>query len=206
MFRNIRPTPALVAVVSMSALFVATAASASATTTWDTNKGTGTPAWNGAFTATAGPGTLSGPSGGISCTSATATGTLQSNHHSGAAWPTVVNPGTITFTSCKIGGTSYNTHCTYDLDATSYSAGVTEGDVTVDCTMKLATTPICTITGSIPSTYTNATDVIDIPSNVGGLTIHSAAMACPMGSGTGSLTSLPFTVTSAVKPDIIYTP
>jgi hypothetical protein len=194
----------LVLVGSLASLLAVMAASASATTTWDTNKGTGTPAWNGAFTATAGPGTLTGPNAGLSCTSATATGTLQSNHHSGTTWPTIVSPSTITFTSCKIGGTNYNTHCTYDLDATSYSAGVTEGDVTIDCTVKLATTPLCTVTGSLPGTYTNATDVIDVPP--GTLQIHNVGTGCPTGSGNGTLTSLPFTVTSTVKPDIIYTP
>jgi hypothetical protein len=194
-----------VLVASLASLFAVMASSAGATTTWDTNKGTGTPAWNGAFTATAGPGTLAGPNAGLSCTSATATGTLQSNHHSGTTWPTIAT-GNISFTSCKIGGTNYNTACSYDLSATSYSAGVTEGDVFVDCSVKLATTQLCTITGSIPGTYTNATDIIDVPAAATGLTIHNVGSGCPTGAGTGSLTSLPFSVTSTVKPDIVYTP
>jgi hypothetical protein len=201
---------AAVLVASLMSLF-AVMASAAGAATWDTNKGSGTPAWNGAFTATAGPGTLTGPNAGLSCTSATATGTVAAASFAGSTWNNAVS-GNIAFTSCKIGGTTYGVACTYGLNATSWSSGVTSGAADLvaasshGCTVKLATTTVCNINGSIPATYTNSSGVLNVPAASSGLTTTNGSVSCPVGAGSASLTALPFTVTSTPKPSLTFTP
>jgi hypothetical protein len=203
-----RATALAAALMSLVAVLASTAG---ATTTWDTNKGSGSPAYNGTFTATAGPVTLAGAAGfGLACTGATETGILQSNHHAGATWANAVT-GTLSFSSCKSGGTSYGVHCTYGMNATSFSGGVTSIDTDFvvanghGCRVTLGGAfLVCTVTGTVASSYNNATSVLTVPTS-SAWTFSSGTSSCPV-TGPGHQTPLAFTVTSAPKPQITFTP
>jgi hypothetical protein len=193
-----------VAVLAMSlvSLFAVMSSTAGATT-W-TNTG------QSPFTATAPAGTLSSTGSSLNCASATATGVT--NTASGS-FGVSIGHGTISFASCRLGGTVPTVHCTYTLTADSTVGGVTEGAVDVTCGVFIASRENCHIEGRVPATYHNGT--AGPPVMPGQLTVrHSVADlvvtngsgggTCALGSNDrGTLTALTFTVTGGTGPILV---
>jgi hypothetical protein len=184
-------------VVLATALISAVAAMASSAgaVTWHNSGST-------AFTATAGPGSLTVTGVvGLSCTSADATGVTAASNFVGATWKAV--HGTVNFTNCLTGGVPSPTHCTYDLTATTQpSVGVTTGVADVTCTVYQFNAKVCHITGTVHAVYHNWEGAVPgrltllHPGNLRTDTPCAAAIGGPHEPAT--LTSQAFTVTSGL--------
>jgi hypothetical protein len=132
------------AVSSMSLL--GAMSSAAGAVTW-TNTG------DTAFTATAGPGTFSVTTTSLSCTGADASGTTGTAPFTGAIWSAM--SGTATFTGCRLAGITTTMDCPYVLTASSFSAGVTSGNLDVTCDVYQGGFNICHGVGPVPGSHTN---------------------------------------------------
>jgi hypothetical protein len=216
-------------VLGLLAALTAVLASSASASTWHSNVGTGSPAYSGAFTATSGPGTLTGPTAALSCASATATGTIGAASFGANAWPDAAF-GTVTFNTCLIGGQSVSVSCAFTLKANSTTgtaspalSAVTTGTIALTgpatlpggCSVVRLGVEICKVVGStVPATYTN-------PSTVGGTdgrlgiaavaassgnlaTRNGSGGACSVGVGPAALTALTFTTSAPAPVPIIW--
>jgi hypothetical protein len=136
-------TRVVVLVVGLMSVFAALAGAASAST-W-TNSG------STAFTATTGPGSLSVTGvATLSCTSGSATGTAPASTVSATYNVT----GSLSYSSCRLGVITTSVSCSYTLVGNPpVTGGITSGNVTVNCREAVAR---CSITGTIPGQYRNA--------------------------------------------------
>jgi len=172
------------------------------------------------FTASGNPGSLSTSRGTLSCTGGTATGRFSANSSTSQTWNNAAT-GTVTFSGCRIGGTSYATSCSrYQLNAgPNYDftpPGRASGTITAAvCSVTLAGREICAITqnlNALSATYTNpATQLLDIGSNTTALDVRDGSGgSCPLTPPgvtlTGALTNLRFTVTSSPAPVLTVSP
>ena len=185
----------IVLVVGVMSLFAALAGAANAS--W-TNTGSTT------FTATTGPGTLSTSAASLTCSAATATGTAPAS----SAGSTYVVTGNITYSPCAISGTALSVTCTYTLTATRTVTGGVSGSAAVSCAISSATTGRtlsgCTITGSIPGTYTNPVSPTPGRLSVNGSSGLTVGSSCVLIRGAAGLLPNPqvYTVTSGLGPNI----
>jgi hypothetical protein len=187
----------VVLATALASLFAVMSSTAGAVT-WTNTGGT-------TFHATGGPGTLSIGVNNLACGGSTATGVAPMS----SATSTVAT-GTVVFSPCVlIPGQSMFVHCTYTLTANAFSAGVTAGTADVTCDTRLAAAPansLCHISGSTGGTYTNPAG-----GAAGKLTLHASTslvvsngnVACPLGTGNGSLTEQTITVTSVAESPIL---
>ena len=180
-------TRVVVLVVGLMTVFAAMAGAASATT-WRNTGST-------LFTATTGPGTLSAAGVSLSCTSGSATGTAPATE----AGPNYTVTGTLNYPSCRLPPfLTTSVSCTYTLTGVPpVTSGVTAGSVLVNCRESAAG---CTITGTVPGTYRNATGTTAGVLSVRGSTGLTSS-GCIL-SGAASLTPDPnvFTVTAGLSP------
>jgi hypothetical protein len=187
-----------VLVASLMSLFAVMSSTAGAVT-WSNDGGT-------AFTATSGPGTLSGGGSSLACASGDATGTAATGPFVGATWTAA--SGTVRFTTCNIGGIPHNVHCRYTLTATGQSVpSVTNGNVDVTCDVNLVANKICHIEGSVPGHYVNPPSPrVIITHAASGLTpTDVSGDSCPL-SPPVTLTTLTFNLTSGSPPIITRRP
>jgi hypothetical protein len=143
MFNKISRVAALVtAVLSLLGIMSATAMG----TSW-TNSG------STAFTATTGAGTLTTSAATLTCSGSTVVGTAGTS----GTLPSLVASGTASFSGCDIAGVrTYVVACSrWDLRASTIAGGVTNGTLTVACTISVGGNAICTITGTLTARYTN---------------------------------------------------
>ena len=149
------------------------------------------------FTATAGAGTMavtgSGGTNNVSCTHATATGTIPG----GSTVGTVLSvTGTGLSTPCSLSGTPVFAQCTYTLTAFAYTAPVTTGNARQHCVVRVdsgTTTALCTLEGSVPGHYVNP-----IGATPGRVTSTAANTVIVTHASGTSCASLLGTFTSAV--------
>jgi hypothetical protein len=167
-------------------------AGASQASTWQNTGDT-------AFTATSSGGSLSTAAGTFVCTGATMTGTAGASSP-GPAWTGAVS-GAITFSPCRIGGTTYLLICSgYRLDALAYNRAtdVVSSIVvfTSACSYRVGSptgTEICRLTGSFTATYVNpaATSTRGrLTTGTSNLTaVNGAGGSCLFGNGVSVLLS-----------------
>jgi hypothetical protein len=169
-----------VLVVSLMSLLGVMSSSAGAVT-W-TNDG------DTSFTATGGPGTLSGGGLSLVCSSAHATGMTGTAPFAGTIWDAAT--GEATFNNCSIAGISTAVNCTYTLTAQTWSAGppaVTSGNIDATCNVTQGGTKICHVEGQTAGHYTNPTatsfgTLVLTESNT--LKTTNATGSCPLGNNT----------------------
>jgi hypothetical protein len=187
-----------VLVVSLMSLF-GVMSSAAGAVTWSNDGGH-------AFTATAGPGTLSGGGLSLACTGGTATGTMAASPFVGAIWDAAT--GAVTFNACTIAGVPTTVNCSYTLTATGQSTpAVTNGLLDVTCNVVQGGTKICHIEGSTAAHYINHPDPRLTVTTSNTLKTTNAVGSCPLGNnGTTHLSEFTFTMTSATPPTITRRP
>jgi hypothetical protein len=182
-----------VLVVSLMSLFGVMSASAGAVT-WVNDGGS-------TFTATGGPGTLSGGGLSLICGSSDATGTVAANPFVGSQWSAA--SGTLRFTNCNIAGVPTNAHCNYTLTAMNQVGSATLGSADVTCDLTQGGTKICHVQGGTPAHYINPPDARLILTESGTLRTTDGVGSCPLGSGGATtLTQQTVTLTSANAPRI----
>lgn len=194
-------------------------ASAATASTWHSNKGVS--GYSGTFTATAGAGTLTGPTAALSCTGSTAIGTLAAASQAGNTWPGAAT-GTVSYTGCTVGGQAATVSCSITLNATSTTgtaspalSAVTSGNLNASCTVVRLGVTVCNITGTaVPGSYTNPSRVggtdshLDIPAVARAdrvLATSNGTASCPVGVGDAALTGLVYTSINPVQPIIWLT-
>ena len=186
-----------VLVASLMSLFAVMSSTAGAVT-WHNSGST-------AFTATAGPGTLSSTSASLNCTGASATGTAPAL----TVGATYAVSGTATFTGCSLGGVATGVDCGYTLTGTSQSGSVTSGAVDVTCGVYQFGAKLCHIGGSASGTYTNPVSGVGVLALATGgnlITSNGTSGSCPLGNGDrGHLSAFSFRTTSANPPVITRT-
>lgn len=190
-----RTTRLVVLVVGLASLLGAWSSSSGAVT-WHNAGST-------AFTATAGPWSLSSTGATLWCGSATATGTAPNN----VVGLTDPVSGTMTFASCNL-SLPTGLDCGYTFTGTSQSGGVTSGTMDVTCGVYQFGAKLCHIGGSLSATYTNPGSVGVFNLATGGslLLSNGPVGTCPLGNGDrGHSSALTFRTTSANPPIIIRT-
>jgi hypothetical protein len=187
----------VVLVTALMSLF-AVMSSAAGAVTWDNSGDT-------SFTATAGPGSLSGNGKTLSCTSGDGTGVMGAAPFTGSVWTNAAH-GDVTFTGCSLAGTAYAVTCTYGLNATGQTGTVTAGTIDLaspnGCTAKVGGVLACNIHGSNAGSYTNPTATVNgslaIAASTTSITVSNGVGTCPLGNGTNaSLTAFTFAITAA---------
>jgi hypothetical protein len=211
----------LLAVLMAVSASSAMAASAASATTWHTNKGVA--GYSGAFTATSGPLTLSGPTAAMSCTSSTYVGAEGGPSSAGNTWSGVVT-GRINVNGCSIGGGQTLTMtCDVTMTVTNYSGptaspalgGVSTGTEGIACSLVRLGVESCRIRGvAVPFSYTNPTTVggadgkFAVPAVTrasGVLTIsNGTGGSCWVGAGSAGLTAVTESVSSPVPQPIMW--
>lgn len=179
-------------VVLITALtsLVAVLSSSAGAVTWTNTGGTG-------FHATGTPGTLSIGVNKLTCSGSTWTGTAPMS-----STTSTIATGTAVFSPCSLAGQNTFVHCAYTLTGSLFTSGVTFGATDVTCDARLTAAPansLCHIGGSTPSTYTNPAGTTP-----GRITLNASAVlvvsdgnvACPLGTGTGSLTEQTINLTA----------
>jgi len=182
-----------VLVAALMSLFAVLSSTAGAVT-WSNDGDT-------AFTATAGPGTLSSTSQFLVCSGGDAVG--GTTNGSGVNAPIV--HATITFTGCSLSGqTNFHVECGVTLTAvsqTTVAPRVTSGNADATCSVYFAGVKVCHLEGGVAGTYTNPTAPSTfgrLVTNTGGsLRTTNGASNCPLGSGDlAHLSPLTFSVTA----------
>jgi hypothetical protein len=186
----------VVLVTALASLFAVMSSTAGAVT-WTNSGGTN-------FHATGGPGTLSIGSNNLACGGSTATGVAPMS----SATSTVAT-GTVVFSPCSLVGQPTFVHCTYTLTANAFSGGVTTGTADVTCDARLTAAPansLCHISGSTGGNYTNPTGgaagKLTLLASTS-LVVSNGNVACPLGTGNGSLTEQTLTVTSVAESPVL---
>jgi hypothetical protein len=157
-----------------------------------------------AFTATAGPGTLTGTGAPLQCTGATTADTVPAL----TVGTVLTISGTATFTGCTL-GTTATVSCKKKW--TFFNSGPLSVGVDVSCDIYQFGTKICGVAGSVSGIYTNPTGATPgkLALNTGGsLTLSNGTSGtCPLGPGEAShLSALTFNVSSGSSPIITRTP
>jgi hypothetical protein len=133
----------VVLVVSLTSLLGAMSSSAGAIT-W-TNAG------DTAFTATAGPSTMSVTGSSLTCTGESWTSTTGTAPFAGAVWPAIRS--TRTLSGCRLFGISTGVHCNHEFTAGRQTSGVTHGVDDITCWVYQAGRQICHIEGEADAHY-----------------------------------------------------
>jgi hypothetical protein len=184
--------------VSLMSLF-GVMSSAAGAVTWSNDGGH-------AFTATAGPHTLSGNGLSLSCSGGTATGTMSPSPFVGAIWDAAT--GAVAFSGCTVAGVATTIDCSFTLTATGQSTpAVTNGLLDLTCNYSQSGTKICHIEGSTAVHYINHPDPRLTVTTSNTLKTTNAVGNCPLGNGgTTHLSEFAFTMTSANPPTITRRP
>jgi hypothetical protein len=177
--------------------FLGVMSSSAGAVTWVNDGGT-------TFTATGGPGTLSGAGLPLICTSSDVTGTMAASGFVGSVW--LAASGTVRFTGCTIAFTT-EFSCSYTLTAVNQTLPVTNGNLDATCDVLQGGTKICHVHGSTPVHYINPPDARLILTASSTLRTTNTVGNCPLGNGTAAtLTQQTWTLTSANAPIITRRP